>query len=234
MPNKSWAYVPFLWDIASLPRHPSWTYPTDDLPVEWNEWAQQYRAFYEDRGRNEVSTEIMSTLNTSSDLTNIPHHIQMKLLHPLMGPGQAGHALDKYIRSIANHLWFPITHPISNTPNHKASEPIRPPLYRPPTIASKVTPPPRTNHTSPHEIEQAKKKTQTHNMQWTPSSPLLRARYDEGKRIIANIRTHLNPRQVTSFQRIIDVQSEIETRHSLLPRIDPILYDAFAKITLKK
>jgi len=33
----SWGIMPFLWEVAKLPRHPTWRFPLPKLPYEWHE-----------------------------------------------------------------------------------------------------------------------------------------------------------------------------------------------------
>jgi len=35
----SWGIMPFLWDIAEIPRHPTWLFPRPQLHPDWNTWV---------------------------------------------------------------------------------------------------------------------------------------------------------------------------------------------------
>jgi len=49
MPNRSWAFIPFLWEIAGLQRHPTWTFNASELPPNWPTWVIQYKEYFESK-----------------------------------------------------------------------------------------------------------------------------------------------------------------------------------------
>ena len=82
MPNRAWAYIPFLWEIAAFPRHPSWTFDASELPEDWPNWVAQYKAHYESQDIN-IGQQLMPWQKSAS----VPFDTQLQLLQPLSCTG---------------------------------------------------------------------------------------------------------------------------------------------------
>jgi len=42
----SWGIMPLLWDIAEIPRHPTWLFPRPQLHPDWNTWVSDAKDLF--------------------------------------------------------------------------------------------------------------------------------------------------------------------------------------------
>ena len=67
MTSRTWAYIPFLWEVAGLKRHSTWTFNSSDLPEDWPLWVAEYKEYFMTKGIN-----IRQQLEKSETLASIP------------------------------------------------------------------------------------------------------------------------------------------------------------------
>ena len=143
MPNTSWAIIPFIWEIAGLQRHPSWTFNAFELPPNWPMWVLQYKEYFDSK-----HIDIRDQLEKIENPASIPHITQMELLQPLNGKGQPGHELNQWINKCMNPIWFP-----------QKDQPTTIPT--PPRPAVTQTRPP-SEHSPPHVVRLGRYDLSTH------------------------------------------------------------------------